>query len=101
MQFFGSHAGRCLPSPADHTYAVYLTGLNCWVFTHILFFLGAYYFEWFKPTIIYDNWPQITWAMHTYGFLLAFFSFAKGKRCGAHPFLHPAIRYCIVSGWFS
>lgn len=72
-------------TPAGHKLKYNVNGLNCWVVTHILFFVCTYYLDLFKPTIIFDNWPQIVWAMHTYGYLLTFFCFAKAYIAPTYP----------------
>eukprot|EP01134_Creolimax_fragrantissima_P005448 CFRG5448T1 len=72
-------------TPAGHTLEYLVNGLNCWFVSHVVFVLGAWYFHWWKPSVIYDHWVPMSVCMHSYGFLLSIFSHIKAKVAPTHP----------------
>ncbi|KNC87712.1 hypothetical protein, variant [Sphaeroforma arctica JP610] len=71
-------------TPAGHKLEYLVNGLNCWVVTHIFFVVGAWGFGWWKPTIIYDHWAQLSICMHLYGFALSLFCYIKAFVAPTH-----------------
>lgn len=59
-----------------HTLRYNINGMNAFIVTHILAFLGVY-FGFFKATIIYDNWGELLILSNILGFSLAVFAYVK------------------------
>ena len=72
-------------TPAGNLLEYRVNGLRAWVVTHVLFVLGAFYFNVFSPTIIYDNWGRLLIWANVYGFGLATFAFLKAHLRPSHP----------------
>lgn len=53
-------------------------GVSCFLITLASFFLGAYVFHWFSPTIIYDNMGQILGALNLFSLFFCLFLYLKG-----------------------
>lgn len=47
--------------------------------TLLLFYLGAYQFHWFSPTILYDHFPEILGALNLFSLLFCLFLLIKGN----------------------
>ena len=64
-------------------------GVPCFLITLIAFFIGAYVFEWFSPTIIYDHLGPILGALNCFSLFFCLFLYLKGiykpssSDCGA------------------
>ena len=54
-----------------------INGLQCWLITHALWFANAHYFQWFSPTIIFDNWIPLMWCTNILGYAVSTFAFIK------------------------
>lgn len=72
-------------TPAGHILAYNVNGLMAWVVTHAVFVAGGFYFGWFSPTIIYDNWGGLFIAANVYGYFLTAFSYIKALYFPTHP----------------
>lgn len=55
-----------------------INGLQAWIITHVLWFANAYYFHWFSPTIIFDNWISLLWCANILGYAVSTFAMIKG-----------------------
>lgn len=55
-----------------------INGLQAWIITHLLWFANAYYFHWFSPTIIFDNWIPLLWCANILGYVVSTFAMIKG-----------------------
>jgi 7-dehydrocholesterol reductase len=53
-------------------------GLLAYASTLVLFFLGAYHFRFFSPTILYDHFPELLGALNFFSFLFCLFLLIKG-----------------------
>jgi 7-dehydrocholesterol reductase len=71
----GNHLGAVTPAGNRLTYRI--NGLQAWAISHLLFFIGAFGFEWFSPTILFDHWGALLWVMNGIGFVLAAFVYLK------------------------
>lgn len=54
-----------------------INGLQCWIITHLLWWVNAQYFHWFSPTIIIDNWIPLMWVANILGYGVSSFAFVK------------------------
>jgi 7-dehydrocholesterol reductase len=54
-------------------------GLACYLITVAVFFIGAFGFGWFSPTIIYDNLGPIFGALNLFSWAFCGFLYFKGK----------------------
>ncbi|KAF0468857.1 7-dehydrosterol-delta 7-reductase [Gigaspora margarita] len=72
-------------TPAGHILPYKVNGLLAWFITHTLFLVGAFCFNWWKGSIIHDNWGALLIAANIYGYFLTFFSFAKAYIMPSHP----------------
>ncbi|XP_015194019.1 7-dehydrocholesterol reductase isoform X2 [Lepisosteus oculatus] len=64
-------------TPAGIVNKYEINGLQSWIITHILWFANAYYFKWFSPTIIFDNWIPLLWCTNILGYAVSTFAFVK------------------------
>jgi 7-dehydrocholesterol reductase len=64
-------------TPAGLSLIYRINGLQAWVISHILFFLGAFVFDLFSPTIIFDNWGSLLWIANITGFVVGIFVYIK------------------------
>ncbi|XP_066290431.1 7-dehydrocholesterol reductase-like isoform X1 [Branchiostoma lanceolatum] len=71
----GIRPGALTPAGLINDYNV--NGLQAWAITHIVFFANAFYFHWFPPTIIFDNWGGLLWVANTVGYAVSIFAFVK------------------------
>ena len=55
-----------------------INGLQAWIITHVLWFANAYYFHYFSPTIIFDNWIPLLWCANILGYVVSTFAMIKG-----------------------
>lgn len=53
-------------------------GVPCFLITLSTFFMGAYVFHWFSPTIIYDNLGPMLGALNIFSLLFCLFLYLKG-----------------------
>jgi len=83
--FFPGPKGYGQYTPAGNVLEYKVNGFNVWIFTHILFYIGAFYLKLFSPTIIYDNWGPLLIFANIYGYCLAIFSFIKAYLFPTHP----------------
>lgn len=67
-------------TPAGNQLSYNINGLQAWVISHIVFILGAFYFEWFRPSVLFDNWGSIFIMANVIGWSLAFFVYLKAYR---------------------
>lgn len=80
---FKSYRGGVLQgsvTPAGNQLPYNINGLQAWVISHIAFISGTFYFEWFQPSIIFDNWGSIFIMANAIGWTLAFFVYLKAFR---------------------
>lgn len=54
-------------------------GMLCYLITLALFYLGAYRFHFFSPTIVFDNLGGILGALNLFSFLLCLMLYIKGR----------------------
>lgn len=80
-----SKIGYGQQTPAGFVLPYKVNGLLAWFVTHAIFLLGAYYFEWWNPAIIHDNWGALLIAANIYGYFLTLFAFAKAYIAPSHP----------------
>ncbi|KAJ3181888.1 hypothetical protein HDU85_003403 [Gaertneriomyces sp. JEL0708] len=71
-------------TPAGHTLPYIVNGLAVWFLTHTLFIAGAFYFGWFKGSVIHDNWGALLVAANIYGYALTLFCFLKAYIAPSH-----------------
>lgn len=71
----GNMQGAVTPAGLKLWYQI--NGLQAWFVSHFLFFMGAFVFDWFSPTIIFDHWGTLLWIVNIAGFSLALFTYAK------------------------
>ncbi|CAJ0966552.1 unnamed protein product [Ranitomeya imitator] len=64
-------------TPAGIVNKYQINGLQAWIVTHILWFANAYYFHWFSPTIIIDNWIPLLWCTNVLGYSVSTFAMIK------------------------
>src|SRR5690606_26290015 len=67
-------------TPAGNQLAYNINGLQAWIVSHALFFAGAYYFNWFSPTIIADYWGPMLLLANLMGYAVALFVYIKSHR---------------------
>lgn len=72
-------------TPAGLTLPYQINGLQAWVISHFLFLVGAFRFEWFSPTIIFDYWGPLLWVVNGVGFFLAAVVYLKAYLFPTHP----------------
>lgn len=72
-------------TPAGNVLEYKVNGLNTWIVSHIFFISGAFYFNLFPATIIYDNWGPLLMVSNIYGYLLAIFVYIKAHLFPTHP----------------
>lgn len=71
----GKQLGSITPSGNRLMYRI--NGMQAWIVSHILFVFGAFWFHWFSPTIIFDNWGPLLLVVNIVGFSLAIFVYVK------------------------
>ncbi|XP_075044546.1 7-dehydrocholesterol reductase [Mixophyes fleayi] len=71
----GVQEGARTPAGIINKYQV--NGLQAWIITQILWFANAYYFHWFSPTIIIDNWIPLLWCTNILGYAVSTFAMIK------------------------
>src|SRR5690606_24815189 len=54
-------------------------GVGCYLITLLLFYLGAYQFHWFSPTIVYDNFGGLLGALNIFSLVFCLFIYIKGR----------------------
>lgn len=59
-------------TPAGERLSYNINGLQAWLLSHALFFIGAFWLGWFSPTIIFDHWAGLLFMANVIGFGLAF-----------------------------
>lgn len=79
----GTLQGGVTPDGNQLTYQI--NGLQVWVVTHILFVLGGFVLGIFSPTIIFDYWGPLLWAVNITGFALAIFAYIKAHLAPSKP----------------
>lgn len=72
-------------TPAGNKLPYSINGLQAWLISNSLFVLGAFYFNWFSPTILFDYWVELLWTVNIVGFLLAAFVYVKAYRFPSFP----------------
>lgn len=71
-------------TPAGISLPYRINGLQAWVISHLIFFLGAFVFNWFPATIIFDHWGTMLWVLNIVGFSLAIFVYIKAYHFPSH-----------------
>jgi 7-dehydrocholesterol reductase len=79
----GKILGPITPAGNEPTYQI--NGMQAWILTHLLFFLGAYAFGWWSPTLIADHWGPLLWATNSLGFAVALFAYLKARTFPTYP----------------
>ena len=64
-------------TPAGSKLPYNINGLQAWIISHAVFFLGAYFFGWFSPTIIADFWGPLLIIANVMGYAVAIFVYVK------------------------
>ncbi len=72
-------------TPAGNKLPYSINGLQAWVISNSLFVLGAFYFDFFSPTILFDYWAELLWIVNISGFLLAGYVYIKAYRFPSYP----------------
>lgn len=54
-------------------------GVSCYLVTLLLFYLGAFQFHWFSPTIVYDNFGALLGALNVFSLVFCLFLYVKGR----------------------
>lgn len=72
----GQQLGATTPSGNKLWYNI--NGLQAWVISHLFFFAGAFWFNVFPATIIFDNWGSLFIMANLIGYSLAIFVYIKG-----------------------
>lgn len=54
-------------------------GFPCYLITLALFYLGAFQFHWFSPTIIYDNFGGLLGALNIFSLIFCLMLYFKGR----------------------
>lgn len=54
-------------------------GFRCYLLTLLMFYLGAEVFDWFSPTIIYDNFYGLLGALNLFSLLFCGLLYLKGR----------------------
>ncbi|CAG8542957.1 4913_t:CDS:2 [Paraglomus occultum] len=72
-------------TPAGYILPYKVNGLLAWTISHAVYLAGAYYFSWWSPSIIHDNWGSLLIAANIYGFFLTFFVYFKAYYFPTHP----------------
>lgn len=86
-RIFKSYQGGVIEgaiTPAGLSLPYRINGLQAWVISHTLFFAGAFVFNWFSPTIIFDHWGSLLWVLNIVGFLLGIFVYIKANSFPSH-----------------
>ncbi|XP_029438669.1 7-dehydrocholesterol reductase isoform X2 [Rhinatrema bivittatum] len=71
----GIQEGARTPAGVINQYEI--NGLQAWIITHLLWFANAYYFHWFSPTIVFDNWIPLFWCANILGYAVSTFAMIK------------------------
>uniref|UniRef100_A0A3B1IGI1 7-dehydrocholesterol reductase n=1 Tax=Astyanax mexicanus TaxID=7994 RepID=A0A3B1IGI1_ASTMX len=79
----GVQEGARTPAGLINKYEI--NGLQCWIITHALWVANAYYFHWFSPTIIFDNWIPLLWCTNILGYAVSTFAFIKAYLFPTNP----------------
>lgn len=66
-------------TPNGNTPIYQANGFSCFIITLALFYLGAYRFDLFSPTIVYDNFGSILGALNIFSLFFCFFLYLKGR----------------------
>lgn len=64
-------------TPAGNRLWYNINGMQAWFISHLLFFSGAFYFNWFSPSIIFDHWGPILIIANLIGFSVGLLAYAK------------------------
>lgn len=72
-------------TPAGNRLPYSINGLQAWLISNSAFLVGAFYFEWFSPTILFERWGELLWIVNICGFLLALFVYIKAYRFPSFP----------------
>lgn len=98
-------------TPAGQKLKYNINGLQAWIISHILFFFGAFVFNFFSPTIIADFWGPLLIVTNLVGYVVAVFVYAKAyyfptsvedrKFSGNHLYdFYMGIEFNPRIGWF-
>lgn len=79
----GVQSGSVTPAGKQLKYNI--NGLQAWVISHALFFLGAYAFGWFSPTVIADYWGPLLIITNIVGYVVAVFVYIKAHYFPTYP----------------
>jgi 7-dehydrocholesterol reductase len=71
-------------TPAGHRLAYRVNGALAWVVTHLLFYLAAFQWHLFRPTIVYEHWGGLFVAANAAGLLVAVAAYVKAHRAPTH-----------------
>ncbi|XP_077864921.1 7-dehydrocholesterol reductase-like [Saccoglossus kowalevskii] len=66
-------------TPAGNQMWYQVNGLQAWTISHIVWFANAFYFNWFSPTVIFDNWGGLLWVANITGNFVSVFAYIKAK----------------------
>ena len=78
----GIHFGPV--TPAGHILPYNINGLQAWFISNALFLLNGFYFEFFTPTIIVDNFGGLLWAAVITGNIIAILAYIKAIVAPTH-----------------
>lgn len=66
-------------TPAGNVPVYKGNGVACYAITLLAFCLGSFYFGWFSPTIIYDNFPELMGALNIFSLFFCLSLYLKGR----------------------
>lgn len=66
-------------TPAGNIPIYKSNGVPSYLLTLAFFCFGSFYFHWFSPTIIYDNFPALLGALNLFSLLFCLFLYLKGR----------------------
>ncbi|XP_033114985.1 7-dehydrocholesterol reductase-like [Anneissia japonica] len=86
--------GRCRGTitPSGIQMFYHINGLQAWIISNTLWFANAFYFHWFSPTIIFDNWGSMLWLANIIGNVVAIYAIVKAW------FFPTSAADCVFSG---
>ncbi len=72
-------------TPAGHVLPYNINGLQSWLISNSLFLLNGFYFKFFSPAIIIDNFGGLLWVAISTGNFIALSAYVKALISPSHP----------------
>lgn len=82
--FLPAKIGYGQQTPAGHILPYKVNGLLSWVVSHAIFIYGAWYAQWWSPSIIAKEWPGLLICANVYGYALTLFAYIKAHVAPSH-----------------